>query len=147
MGMLLLYFGSSFVLHLLWENIQMPLYQGNLPFLEHFPICLWATATGDMFFMGVIYLIVATVHRNVWWVQDLEAYAHPATWLLPIVIGALLAVSFELWAVYVAHRFAYGSMPLIPIVQVGLTPVLQMIVVPLVTLALTQAVAPRARGR
>ena len=48
-----------------------------------------------------------------------------------MLIGVLLAVSFELWAIYAVRRWEYGSMPLIPIIGVGITPVLQMVIVPL----------------
>jgi L-cystine uptake protein TcyP (sodium:dicarboxylate symporter family) len=66
------------------------------------------------------------------------AYAHPATWILALLIGALLAVSFELWAVFADHRWQYAaSMPLIPILQIGFTPVLQMIFIPLLVLSFT----------
>jgi hypothetical protein len=60
----------------------------------------------------------------------------PATWTLPPLFGAMLVVAFELWAIYVVHRWEYGLMPLLPVVRVGLTPVLQMIVVPAITLFL-----------
>lgn len=137
MKMLLLYFGGSFLLHLLWENAQMPLFEGYGSFTEHFWICLVATATGDMIFMAVIYLSLALAHNNVLWVSDPKSYRYHATWVLPVIVGTLLAVSYELWAVmHKAHWYEYGSMPIIPIVEVGLTPVLQMIVVPLVTLLL-----------
>ncbi len=129
------YFGISFLLHLLWENLQAPLYQGFASFQQHFWICLKATATGDMLFMLVIYLALAAVHRNWFWIADAAAFRHPATWVIALLIGALLAVFFELWAVYVAGRWQYAaSMPILPILRIGLTPVLQMIVIPIAAL-------------
>lgn len=133
---LISYFGWSFVLHLIWESAQAPLFDGYTSFWQHFFVCLYGTATGDMFFMAVIYLVLVAVHRDGWWVAHKECYDHVATWIIPVVVGTLLAMSFELWAVYVAHRWVYGVMPLIPIVGVGVTPVLQMIFVPLATIAL-----------
>lgn len=127
----ILFFVASFVLHLVWENFQAPLFEGFSSFGQHFPRCLFATATGDMIFMLIIYLSLAIAHKNFWWVNDRRAYTKAATWFLPVLIGVLIAVGFELWAVYVDHRWVYGSMPLIPFVKVGLTPVLQMILVPL----------------
>lgn len=135
---LLSYFGSSFLLHLLWENAQAPLYQGYTSFPQHFWICLKATATGDMFFMVFLYLLLAVMHQDFFWPLEKSAYRHPATWLLPVVIGVLCAMSFELWAVYVTHRWTYAAMPLLPIIGIGLTPVLQMVAVPLMTLGITE---------
>lgn len=142
LGMIALFFGLSFVLHLLWENLQMPLYAGfeHAPLREHFWVCFKATATGDMFFMLTIYLVLAAVHRDWFWVTDRGAYTHPGTWIVTLVAGMLLAVSFELWAVYVDHRWSYAAfMPLLPIVQVGLTPVLQMILIPAGTFLLVSS--------
>lgn len=129
-----MYIASSFLLHLLWENAQAPFYEGYESFAQHFWICFWGTLTGDMVFMGVIYTILAVVHRNFFWLGSRDAYLRPVTWFFPPVIGVLLAVSYELWAVYSAHRWAYANMPLIPVLEVGVFPVLQMVVVPLIVL-------------
>lgn len=59
--------------------------------------------------------------------RSIFAYSHPATWVIPALVGCLLAVSFELWAVYAVQRWQYGIMPLIPVIRVGVTPVLQMV--------------------
>ena len=132
------FFGASFVLHLLWENAQAPLYVGFTSFREHFLVCLKA-ALGDMLFMLIIYSVLAIVHKNVWWLTNAHAYTQSATWLIVIFLGIFLAVSFELWAVYIDHRWQYTeTMPLIPFVDIGLTPVLQMAVIPVLTLLFTR---------
>lgn len=137
------FFLGSFLLNLLWENVQAPLFRGYESFAQHFPICLKATATGDMLFIFTIYLCLAMVHRDWQWLRNPLTYRHPATWLLPIIIGLLLATSFELWAVHAAHRWQYtNSMPLIPLLQIGLTPILQMIVIPTIVLLLTKFTLP-----
>jgi len=131
------FFGYSFLLHLLWENAQAPLYEeftDDVP--GHLWACFYATATGDMAFSVTLFFVLAVVHRDIWWAARRMNYRHPATWILPPLIGVLLVVAFELWAIYVVHRWTYGLMPIVPIVRVGLTPVLQMIVVPTVTLLL-----------
>jgi hypothetical protein len=132
-----LYFGSSFLMHLIWENAQMPLFEsGNASLWDVFTMCLFATATGDMLFMLTLYLTVAVIHKKAWWLSDRSAYSHPATWIVPLIVGVLLAVSFELWAVHAVHRWKYSSMPLVPVIQVGLMPVLQMVVIPLAAMAM-----------
>lgn len=130
-----LYFLLSFVLHFVWEHVQMPLYDlPEMGFWEGIGVCLFATATGDVLFLLTIYSAVAIVHRDWNWMTSAETFRHPATWVLPVLIGGLLAVSFELWAVYTVHRWKYGAMPLLPVVRVGLTPVLQMTILPVVAL-------------
>ena len=141
---LAVYFGSSFVMHLVWENAQMPFFEsGEASLWDVFAMCLSATATGDMLFMLTLYLTVAIIHKKLWWLSDCGTYSHPATWVVPLIIGVLLAVSFELWAVHAVHRWEYSSMPLVPVVHVGVTPVLQMIVIPLAATALCRWLAIR----
>lgn len=134
---ILVFFGGSFLLHLLWENAQAPLFQGYDSFVQHFLICLKATATGDMLFMLVIYCALALVHQDIWWPSNPKTLRHPATWVIPPVIGVLLAASFELWAIHAARHWTYAeAMPIIPILQIGILPLLQMMIVPPVSLFL-----------
>jgi hypothetical protein len=131
-----MFFGSSFVLHLIWEIAQMPLFESqDTSARSVFAMCFFATVTGDMLFMLTIYLTMAIIHKDLCWLTDHRVYSHTATWIVPVVIGILLAISFEMWAVHVVHRWQYSSMPLVPLVQVGVTPVLQMIIIPLATTA------------
>jgi hypothetical protein len=136
LGALGIFLASSFFLNLLWENLQAPLYAGFVSFLQHFWICFRAT-WGDLLFMSVIYAAIALIHRDFYWLVDRAAYAQAATWIIAILMGILLAANFELWAVYVDNRWQYSaSMPLIPVLQIGLTPVLQMIFIPLLVLSI-----------
>lgn len=130
----ILFFGSSFLLHLLWENLQAPLYQGYISFAQHFWICLRATLSGDMLFMLIIYAILALVHRNFFWPSDRTVYRRPITWIIALLVGTILAVSFEWWALSM-HRWVYGTMPIV--LGIGIFPILQMIIVPLMTLMMT----------
>lgn len=145
---LAVFFGSSFVLHLLWEMAQMPLFRlPEMPRWERVKMCLFSTATGDMAFMLTLYLTVAAIHQQLWWLADRRSYTHAATWILQVLVGGLLAISFELWAVYAIHRWEYASMPLVPVIRVGVTPLLQMILVPLAATALCfWLVVPRSRS-
>lgn len=134
------FFAASFLFHLLWENLQMPLYANAAPFREHFWICLKATATGDMLFMITIYGALAVVHQNAFWISHRALFAHPATWTIALLVGFLLAVGMELWAVYVDYRWAYAeAMPMVPVLGIGLTPVLQMMLIPPMTLLLSRS--------
>lgn len=142
----LLSIGGSFLFHLLWENAQAPLYGGYESFSQHFPLCLRATATGDLFMMLLLYLVLALVHREGFWIEKKEVFSHPATWILPPFLGMLLATIIELRAL-VDHRWSYtDAMPILPFFPVGLTPVLQMAVVPLITLALLRWMHARSHA-
>jgi len=119
----------------------MPLYvapvrPGLVAVLIH---CGLKAASGDLLLMGILFLMVSLALGSWRWPVEAASYRHTATWVLAPALGALLAVAFELWAVYVDHRWAYAaSMPLVPILSVGLTPILQMVLVPLLVLWLVR---------
>lgn len=136
-----IFFGSSFFFHLLWENVQAPLFAGYESFEQHFWICFRAT-WGDLLFMLTIYVALAVVHQDWLWIRHRTVYRHPATWMITLFFGLLLAANFELWAVYVNQRWQYAErMPMIPILHIGLTPVLQMMIIPLLSLLTTRSLS------
>ena len=140
------FFGSSFILHLVWESAQMPLFEtGDLSAWEVFRMCLFATATGDMVFMAILYAVAALAVRDWKWLQNEASYKHPATWVLPSIFGVLLAISFELWAIHAVERWEYDGMPLVPFLHVGLTPVLQMALIPFAVTWLSRMYLNRKR--
>lgn len=134
---LAVYLGLSFVLHLIWENVQAPLYTSFDSFLQHFLMCLFATATGDMLFMLTIYIALAAAFERLDWPAEDDLLRRPATWVLSLIIGGLLAVSFELWAIHVEQRWFYDTMPTIPVLEIGILPLLQMLVIPVLVIAAT----------
>lgn len=135
---LVIFFGINFILHLIWENAQAPLFEGYESFSQHFIPCLFATFTGDMIFTLCIYIGIALVNKNFWWIFSKDAYKNPYTFASAIVVGILLAISFELWSTYIAFRWTYGTMPIMPIIRIGLFPVLQMILIPVLSIKISQ---------
>ena len=86
--------------------------------------------------MFALYLAIALIHRNLFWLNESSILRPPLTWIILIVLGGVFAAAFEWWAVFVAHRWQYGSMPLL-FGGIGLMPVLQMTVIPPISLFLT----------
>gem|GEM_PF-5163212 len=91
--------------------------------------------------MLAVYLTAAVIHKQFWWPLDVSAYSHPATWVVPVTVNVLLVVSIKLWAVHAVHGWQYSSMPLVPFIHVGVTPVLQMLVISLAATRLCHRVA------
>ena len=69
-----IYFLLSFVLHLVWENAQASLYGGFESFTQHFSACFYATITGDMIFMAIIYLSLSIIHKDISWIQHKKKF-------------------------------------------------------------------------
>ena len=120
-------------LNFLWEVAQMPLYVEGGKLLEFAVHCIFPSL-GD----GVIVLLTFTVgwavlRRSDWFDRPgLSGYA------LMIFTGLVIAVVVEWVAVYFIDRWSYtASMPQLPGLGVGLSPVLQMLVLPPVIFKVT----------
>ena len=92
-----------------------------------------------MLFTIVIYLVLALIHRDLFWIQERGVYGNPITWVLPILLGSFFAIGIELWALQ-SHRWEYATMP--TIFGLGLLPLLQMMVLPPLALLLTFSSLP-----
>ena len=111
----------AFVLHIVWENAQAPLFQGYASFIAHLPMCLIGTA-GDVVITLSVYLIVALLKNDSNWISALNN----KDFFILAVIGFLIAVGIE-WRALLFGRWAYADvMPIIPYLKVGLAPILQM---------------------
>ncbi len=126
--------GISFILNLVWENAQAPLYAGYVSFTQHFLLCLRATI-GDVFIVLVMYAALALVTRDKWWIQHLNRNTISAT----IIMGIGLALVIEGWALSTG-RWDYNGMPLILGLGVGILPMLQLAILPLMTFYITTRV-------
>lgn len=119
--------GISFLLNLVWENTQAPLYEGYQSFWQHFLICLKATL-GDVFIVLVMYGALALFTKDRLWVQHMSATIMTAT----VLMGIGIAIIIESVAL-ATGRWSYNGMLLIPLLRVGILPVLQMAITPLLT--------------
>ena len=108
-----------------WELAQAPLYAGM-----QLPAALWhcfVASLGDGLLVLLIYAAVAVVVRSLDW------YMRPAgrAYLAMAATGLLVGVVVEWWGLHMAKRWQYSDlMPILPATEVGLAPVLQMLVLP-----------------
>lgn len=118
----------AFLLNLVWEFGQVPLYR-DLPSLGHWAsIKLCARATlGDAVIAVVAFWVVAAVVASRRWItapSGLEVAGF-------VGIGLGISTALEWMAIHVQGRWAYAaSMPIVPVVQIGLAPVLQWLILP-----------------
>lgn len=122
---------ASFVMNWFWEMLQMPAYvdMAGRPWSETAIRCTLATL-GDVGISLGIYAVAALAAGRLQWGMTgrWNVYAAAA------VLGAVVATAIEWWA-HASNRWTYSAaMPVLPIVEVGLWPLLQLIV--LVPLAL-----------
>lgn len=111
----------AFLLHLLWENAQAPLFAGYSSFGQHLPICFFATI-GDVIFTLLIYLGVGLLKNDFEWI----ARINKRDIFVLATIGFFYAVGIE-WRALLFAKWNYApAMPIIPWIKVGLTPIIQM---------------------
>lgn len=127
--------------HFAWELAQARFFANlsGMPFLRHALICLRASL-GDMTIAALAYGAAGLLFRRPHW-------SLRPSWLLPAAIwvatGLGITVLIELWATETG-RWVYG--PSMPVVfGIGLAPLLQWMIVPVVTLLVFRAWA-RAHG-
>jgi hypothetical protein len=118
----------SFLLHFVWEFIQVPAFEG-MPRTGHWEgilLCLRATV-GDVG-LGLLAFWAASLaaHSRSW---VLEPRRWPMTVFIAVGLG--LTIVLEYYSTEIAGRWSYSEiMPLIPGLGTGVTPLLQWTLIP-----------------
>ncbi len=115
----------SFLLNFAWELAQLPLYKDSSYDIQHIAFCALASIA-DALMLLLLYLGFALLNKNPIWVQNIGFWQV----FILMIIGAIGAIIGEM-----AHtskgNWAYAeSMPMLPIINVGLSPVLQFFLLP-----------------
>lgn len=120
-------FGVNFV----WEMLQAPLFVGMLemPRWDATALCLQAAA-GDAVMMVIAFAVVALgTHDHTWMLR-----LRPARLCAFALLAALQGLVLE-WLSLQLERWSYGpAMPVEPLSGLGLTPILQWLILPLALL-------------
>jgi hypothetical protein len=115
--------GGGLVFNFAWEMLQMPLYG---KFGDGWWRCFQA-ALGDVALLALLYGLMACAAEGWIWFERLSRWRL----LLLALVGFLVAVVVELRALLDGAWSYRAAMPRMPLLDVGWTPVLQMIVIPL----------------
>ena len=123
----------ALLLNFAWEILQAPLYAGmaDMPHAQVTKACLQATV-GDAVIMLLAYGAVAAVARSRRWIVA------PSGWQLAlfIAIGVSITAAIEWLATrgyWIGNWNYLPTMPLVPGTRIGLAPLLQWVVLPLLT--------------
>ena len=135
----------ALLLNFPWEILQVPLFAGMAdgPYIDAIRGCTQATL-GDAVIMLLAYWMVSGLAACRAWILA------PRAWqvALFLTIGVLITVAIELLATrgYWVEDWSYSpAMPVVPGIGVGLSPLLQWIVLPLLVVGFVrrQLSAPR----
>ena len=126
----------SFLLHFVWELLQVPTYSGMAEMAHWQGIKLCTSATiGDVGFALTAFWLASLVTKTRHWIGSQTAL--PA--LVFIATGVALTVGFEFYYTQVSQRWTYSDlMPLVPPMGTGLSPLLQWFVIPPLVLWLSR---------
>lgn len=126
--------GFALLLHFAWEMMQVPLYEG-MAAGEHWPAVLRCTraAAGDAVISIGAYAGAAVRERDRFWLRSPRA----APLLVLLSIGLLITVVLEWLNVHQWARWNY-SPRMVTVFGVGLSPLLQWTLLPLLTLWLAR---------
>ena len=115
--------GFGFLMHFVWEMLQVPWYQGMADASHGSVVWLCMRATGgDVLIILASFWLSSILCGNRRWL--LEGNRKPAVIL--IIIALLTTIVLERLATGPLERWAYAdSMPIVPLVGVGLAPLLQ----------------------
>ena|SRR3989338_1063171 len=131
----LVIFISAFFLNLVWETLHQSLYISSSPMPTLFGFILYQCAFRDALLILLLYWIICAGTQDWLWIIAVKKHA-----FFVIVLGIFLSIVIELQHVYVVHDWSYtASMPLLPFIPVGLSPVAQLVVTPLLSFAAAQA--------
>jgi hypothetical protein len=117
---------TAFILNFIWELAQGPLYQGFEYDWDHLSLCALASIA-DVFSVLILFFAFALVYREVYWINNMGI----SRALMLVTTGSTGAILTELWHTYRGDWYYSDTMPLLPFVDVGVSPVVQFIVLPL----------------
>ena len=116
----------AFLFNVAWEILQIPLFKGGVYEWQHILFCVLASVA-DVIMVLLIYFGFALIYKNILWIKELNIKRI----LLLILTGGAGAVLAELWHLSIGTWSYADAMPMIPIVDVGLSPVLQFMILPM----------------
>ena len=118
----------AFLLNLTWELAQVPLFAG-MPSAEHWQailVCGRATLGDVAIALVGFWAVAGAAHTRSWM---LRPTAGQLTGF--VAVGVLITILMEWLATQVLHRWTNAeAMPVIPLLGVGLSPLLQWVVLP-----------------
>lgn len=135
-------FVVAVIVNYLWELAQAPLFAGG----EDFNATLWhcfVASFGD----GALVLLMFGVGWLVLRSQDWFVRPGVRGYALMFVSGLTIATVVEWIAIHVLQRWAYlPAMPRLPVMDIGIVPIVQMLVLPPLIFRIVAPRTSRARG-
>ena len=131
----------AFFFNVSWEILQMPLFKGAVYDWQHIMFCVLASVA-DFIMILIIYFGFALIYKNAFWVKNLKTNRI----ILLLLTGGIGAALAEVWQLSIGTWSYASAMPLIPVVNVGLSPVLQFMILPILIYRLSFKMVVKKNG-
>lgn len=115
----------GFIGNLLWEIAHGQLYEGFRYDADHLAFCALASVA-DMLMVLLLFFGFAILYKDIDWIGNLN----PGRTSLLVTVGTLGAILAEIWHVGRGDWAYAEQMPLLPVVEVGVSPVIQFALLP-----------------
>jgi len=115
----------AFILNFIWEFTQGPLYKGYKYDWEHISFCMLASIA-DMLMVLILLFSFGLIYKNVYWINSMDLNKV----LLLVFVGFSGAILAEVFHTMRGDWSYTDAMPLLPVVEVGVSPVLQFMILP-----------------
>ena len=122
----------AFFFNVAWEILQVPLFKDGTYSWSHIVFCVVASVA-DVIMVLLVYFGFAIIYKNALWIQHLNLIRI----ILLLLTGGIGAVLAETWHLSNATWTYADAMPVIPILNAGLSPVLQFMILPLLVYLLS----------
>ena len=128
----------SALLHMVWENSHVGLYTGYDALGGGLPITVFATI-GDVLYTLAAFALASLFKHGIEWVRETRWHDFLALGCL----GFFIALYVEYKALALARWSYLPEMPILPGFEVGLSPVLQMVILLPLTVAIVGLIERR----
>ena len=121
---------SGYLLNYIWEKSHIALFKDYEVFVSRLPLpTAMYTSLVDVCMILLIYFLIAATRKKLFWIENFDKSAVAKS----IIFGSAIAIAIELQGL-AQNKWTYNEfMPIIPLIKVGLSPVMQMIVLPITT--------------
>lgn len=117
----------AFVLNFIWENLHAGLYNEYNLFMKS--IYFLGCTIGDVVLTFIIYGLVAVVLKDKYWIRNFNF----KILLIVLIMASLVSLTAE-WVAVELDFWSYNErMPVVPFLDIGLSPFLAIIVNPILS--------------
>jgi hypothetical protein len=121
----IVFFFAAFLLNVTWEVCHSMLYDWDPPMHEYIPVIVWMAAK-DALWVLIFYFAAAAALLDLFWVEK----KNRTGFYIMALCGFMFSVGIELHAQATGRWYYNELMPVIPLLGIGLTPIMQMTLLP-----------------